>query len=58
MSMLLLLQLVLLSRLSSSAAALKFVVAPIHAISPTFDLMGVAAELQKRCALLLYPCMH
>lgn len=49
---LLLLQLVLLSQLSPGTTALKFVVAPIHAISPTFDLMGVAAELQSRCVLL------
>jgi hypothetical protein len=50
--LLLLLQLALLSQLPSSVTALKFVVAPIHAISPTFDLMGVAAELQNRCVLL------
>jgi hypothetical protein len=46
------LQLALLSQLLLHAAALKFVVAPIHAISPTFDLMGVAAELQNRCVML------
>jgi hypothetical protein len=52
MLLLLLLQLALLPQFSPSVTALKFVVAPIHAISPTFDLMGVAAELQNRCVLL------
>jgi hypothetical protein len=47
--LMLLLQLVLLTQLSQHTAALRLVVAPIHAISPTFDLMGVAAELQSRC---------
>jgi hypothetical protein len=57
--LLLLLQLaLLLLQSSSSVTALKFVVAPIHAISPTFDLMGVAAELQNRCVLLRYLCMR